>query len=110
VWAEGLNATFPFARLALSPGGVTCGPSANFVPIVPTLAYRWEDLRLIEALTWSPFVPVIADGVRFRTLDAAFIFWSGSGRRSTRILDYCDATAPGLVIRKRQRAPTFGLG
>jgi hypothetical protein len=106
---ESPDATWPFARLTLSRVGVTGGPSSSLVPLVPTLTYRWEDLTVVEALTWFP-VPFIASGVRFRTSDAGFIFWTGSSRRSSRILDFCDASAPGLVSRERQRAPIYGSG
>jgi hypothetical protein len=107
-WGQSLNATVPFARLVLAAYGVTGGPSARFVPLVPTLEFRWEDLRLIEPVSW-PFVPFIADGVRFLTADSGFIFWSGSGSRSNRILDVCEAASPGLVSRKTRRAPLNGL-
>jgi hypothetical protein len=106
---ESPDATWPFARLTLSRGVVTGGPSSSLVPLVPTLAYRWEDLTVIESLNWFP-VPFIASGVRFRTSDAGFIFWTGSSRRSTRILDFCDASAPGLVNRETKRAPIYGSG
>jgi len=113
-WGHNLNATFPSARLALTAGGVTGGPSAKFLgPLVPTHAYRWEDLARIERVRW-PFVPFIADGVRFMAPDvvssrSGFIFWSGSSWRSKRILDFCDSVSPGLVSRERQLAPLFGL-
>jgi hypothetical protein len=106
---ESPDATWPFARLDLSPGGVTCGPSSSLVPLVPTLACRWEDLTVVESLNWLP-VPFIASGVRFRASDTGFIFWTGSSRRSKRILDFCDASAPGLVNRERRRASIYGSG
>ena len=107
-WGQSLNATFPFARLVLAVYGVIGEPSAKFVPLVPTLEYQWEELTLIEPISW-PFVPFIADGVRFLTVDAGFIFWSGSGSRSNRILDFCEKASPGLVSRKKRRAPLIGL-
>lgn len=104
-----MNATVPFARLELTAGGATGGPSASFLgSLVPTFAYRWEDLIRIEPVGW-PFAPFIADGVRFLTFDGGFIFWCGSAWRRRRILDFCETAAPRLVSRTRQPAPVFGL-
>jgi hypothetical protein len=55
-WEPQMNATFPFARLAISSDGITAGPSARLVPLVPTLTFRWEELTNIEPVGWT-FVP-----------------------------------------------------
>jgi hypothetical protein len=102
-----MNATLPFARLAIAPGGITAGPSARFVPLVPTLTFRWEELTRIEPVGWI-FVPFIADGVRFWTADTCFIVWTGSRWRSTQILDLCEATSLRPASRTRQQAPIHG--
>lgn len=108
-WGHNLNATFPFARLVVASGGVIGGPSAKLLGgLVPTLEYRWEDLAQIEPVSWF-VVPFIADGVRFLTEDAGFIFWTGSGRRSRGILEVCAAAAPRLVSRERRWAPLINL-
>jgi hypothetical protein len=105
-WEPRMNATFPFARLAVSTGGITAGPSARFVPLVPTLMFRWEELNGVEPVGW--FVPFIADGVRFRSGESCFIFWTGSSWRTKRLLDLCEANSGRPVSRRRQRAPLNG--
>lgn len=104
---ESPDASWPLARLTLTRWGVSGGPSARFVPLIPTLEYRWEDLTLIEPVTW--FVPLIGEGVRFRSSDTGFIFWCGGRSRGARILNFCDAAAPGLVTRTRRRAPLYAF-
>jgi hypothetical protein len=106
-WEPQMNATLPFARLAISAGGITAGPSARFVPLVPTLAFRWEELTIIEPVGWT-LVPFIADGVRFRTADKCFIFWTGSSWRTNSVLDVCESASLRPLSRKRQRAPIYG--
>lgn len=106
-WEPRMNATFPLARLAISAGGIAAGPSARFVPLVPTLTFRWEELTNIEPVGWT-FVPFIADGVRFRTADTCFIFWTGSSWRGKSVLDLCETASLRPVSRKRQRAPLYG--
>jgi hypothetical protein len=113
-WGHNLNATWPFARLGLQRHGITAGPTLALLGgYVPTLEHRWEDLTLIEPVRW-PFVPFIADGVRFLASDSVsshtgFIFWSGSGWRTKRILDFCESAAPGLVSRDKRLAPVLGI-
>jgi len=106
-WEPRMNATFPFARLEISAEGITAGPSANFVPLVPTLTFRWEELTSIEPVGWT-LVPFIADGVRFRTADTCFIFWTGSSWRTTSVLDLCETASLRPVDRKRKRTPIHG--
>lgn len=108
-WEPQMNATFPFARLVVSPGGVTAGPSGRLVPLVPTLAFRWEELTSVEPVGWT-LVPFIANGVRFRTADKCFIFWTGSSRRTNSVLDQCDAASLRPTSRNKKRAPMQGCG
>ena len=106
-WEPQMNATFPFAKLVVSAGGITAGPSARLVPLVPTLTFRWEEITIIEPVGWRP-VPFIADGVRFRTADKCFIFWTGSSRRTNGVLDQCEAVSMRPTSREKMRAPIQG--
>ena len=103
-----LNATIPFARLTIAADGITGGPSVKFLcRLVPTVTFCWAELTRIEPVGWA-FLPILGDGVRFSAFGASLTFWTGSTRRSARLLDICESRAPGLVSRVRQRPPIFG--
>lgn len=77
--------------------------------LVPTIAFRWEDVTSIEHSSWT-LVPFIADGVRFRTNEECFIFWTGVGWRTASVLDQCEAASLRAIGRTKKRAPMFGCG
>ena len=70
-----------FVRLSIFDWGVRLGPAARVLGLItPTLEFRFEEIRSVDAVRRSR--PFRGPGVRFRVPDADIIavFWSSSYR------------------------------
>jgi hypothetical protein len=103
---RGMNATWPLARLTISPAGLSIRPNANkFRGLfrllgVPSMEVPWARVDRVEK---ARGFPAMSFGLRFIIEGKRLIWWCNSFETAERMLEEVSAYIPEKVVRRKRR-------